>query len=1044
MTETPRPEGRTPSKDPDPQQQPDPSNDPRRIDDKKTRPSDSLDGTQGFAATLPSEGNISWDGKSSPPVERIGRYLLLEELGSGSFGVVYRALDEVLKRFVAVKLLSRFIDAGEVDSWMHEAQVLASLDHPAIVPVYDIGKTGADRPYIVSKYIGGGTLAQRVTPGGSSAADVVKIVTQLAEALHYLHRRGVMHRDIKPGNILMTEDDNAVLADFGLALPESGYGRGARFVGTPAYMSPEQARREGHRVDGRSDIYSLGVVFYELLTGTRPFRASNQEDLLDCIRSVDVRPPRQLKTSVPKELERICLKALSKKVSDRYSTAGDLVEDLKNWQHSAPMLSTIGVSGMHAEANSPAASPSTPLSSPHSSQRSLDIHNVAVIPHGLRPFDAADSDFFKYLLPGARDRNGIPDSISFWTTRIRNREPDETFRVGVLLGPSGSGKSSLMRAGVLPLVASEVNAVYVEAKPEQLEGNLFKQIVHRVPHLKPEQGLREALIRYRQRHQETDGRKLLIVIDQFEQWLNHHREDQTSELHEALRQCDGVHIQAVLLVRDDFMLGLSVFMDQIEELLLQNRNFATVEPFGSSHAREVLAAFGRAYGELSDVLTPEQQKFLEEAIDDLQRLGKIEPVQLALLSEMMKDKPWTAATLKRLGGTQGLGVAFLNDRLLGSSAHPLIRSEADAVQRILAELLPADDTVIKPPATPEHVIMERLRGLKSDETLSRLMQLLDTEVRLLTPTSSSSSQGSTTGSTSGEPAYQLTHDYLVPTIRRWLQSLNQSSRSGRVRRQLRDIAAAWNALPSPKRLPSIIEWASIRALTSKRDWTDAESRMMRTMEKRLGAGTLIVSTSIAALLGGGYYAYVQSRSEDIVSRLKEADTQEVAGVLSLVDQYRSWVLPKLANIPLQDNPQIDADESRRRFHAALAQLDEKPEAVDLLYRKLGTIEDRKVEPALRAAQKHSHLSPQSLIERLKQAISSPTGDVLPAAAMAAAVQPNHEVWTQAAEPICRKLAEKRSNQLEHWLPMLRPVGRQLLPTILRLGDQAAARAESAA
>ncbi len=400
------------------------------------------DNAAGKPPTVAGSSDLSWD-NSSAQIEKIGRYVLIEKLGAGTYGTVYRARDEALGRFVALKLLTRFSHYKEVDAWLGEARVLASLDHAAIVPVYDIGKTSTGQPYIVSKLIAGGTLGQRVSRNGCSVEEAVRITTQLADALEYLHRKGVMHRDIKPGNILTTPEGDAVLADFGLALDEMGYGKGARFVGTPAYMSPEQARSEGHRVDGRSDIYSLGVVLYELLTGTRPFKANNQDDLLDCIRNVEVRPLRQLNPSVPRELERICLKALAKKIADRYSTAGDLALDLRSWKSSPGIQSTLAASAPPAALEQPDS---------RSSGRSLDLNNVAVVPHGLRPFDAGDADFFNFLLPGARDRNGIPDCVSFWTQRIASRNPSEAFRVGVLLGPSGSGKSSMMRAGVLPLV----------------------------------------------------------------------------------------------------------------------------------------------------------------------------------------------------------------------------------------------------------------------------------------------------------------------------------------------------------------------------------------------------------------------------------------------------------------------------------------------------------------------------------------------------------------------------------------------------------------
>jgi eukaryotic-like serine/threonine-protein kinase len=440
--------------------------------------------------------SLSFDESSLGPGS-IGRYRILKELGQGAFGKVYQALDETLNRHVAVKLLTKFDDVNQLESWLSEARVLAGLDHPSIVPIFDVGRTELGQPYIVSKLIEGGSLTARRGDKEWTLKDSVRVVLQLSKALEYLHSRGVVHRDIKPGNILTTAEGNAVLADFGLAMAEESYGKGSRFVGTPAYMSPEQARLEGHRVDGRSDIYSLGVVFYELISGTRPFAAKDREELLDCIRSVEVRPLRQLRPEVPRELERICLKMLSKKVSDRYTTAGDLSEELQYWDSSAsqmPSKTSIAIE----PASTYASSDTLQLVEPQSTARTLDIETVAVVPHGLRPFDTTDADFFRYLLPGARNRDGVPESILFWVNRIVSRNEGQTFRNGVLMGPSGSGKSSLMRAGVLPLVDKEVLSVYLEAKPESLEKDLAKQIRQHFAFLGGKESLQETLTRVRQ------------------------------------------------------------------------------------------------------------------------------------------------------------------------------------------------------------------------------------------------------------------------------------------------------------------------------------------------------------------------------------------------------------------------------------------------------------------------------------------------------------------------------------------------------------------
>ncbi len=959
--------------------------------------------------------------------DKIGRYVLQSKLGQGSFGVVYQAQDEVLKRLVALKLLTRFETLGQVDAWISEARVLASLDHPSIVHVYDIGKSSAGQPYIVSKLIDGGNLSQRITSRDWSIADTVRIITQLAQAIDYLHRRGVIHRDIKPSNILTTTDGNAVLADFGLALPESGYGKGARFVGTPAYMSPEQARYEGHRVDGRSDIYSLGVIFYELLTGVRPFRADNQEDLLDCIRNVEVRPLRQLNSQVPRELERICLKALCKKIVDRYSTAADFADDLLLWNQSGQSLTLPGTTQQPAESVSPG---------PQSSVRSLDLENVAVVPHGLRPFDTSDADFFNYLVPGARDKNGVPEVIGFWVTRILSRTPTEAFPVGVLLGPSGSGKTSLMRAGILPLVRDQIVSIYVEAKPYLLEENLLKQIHRAIPSLEPSDSLRETLARVRRHNLHRQGQKLVLIIDQFEQWLNHHRDSQSTALHEALRQCDGVHVQAILLVRDDFMLGISAFMDQIEELLLQNHNFATVERFGLTHAVKVLTAFGRAYGTLNDPPSIEQAAFLQEATGELSRIGRLEPVQIALLSEMIKDKPWKSSTLRSLGGIQGLGVAFLEERLAGPSAHPLIRAQLPVVRRILHEMLPTDDTVIKPPACLQSTLLERLGGIASDELLCKLLNLIDTEVRLITPTSSASMQSSVSSTSStADPAYQLTHDYLVPTARKWLAAYDAGTRAGRVRQQLREVSASWNAKPIAKRLPTLIEWTAIRWFSNPREWSSNERRMMRTSDRRIAKWSSMAILTIAASFMIGLYSYREIHSKNLVQRLIDADTSQVSSVLRELRPYQSWVVPKLQSLSRFSIAESDQPMERAELHIGLAMFDSDPDQAKRILDNLGSIEDVHLKSILDYLNTCRSLDDSDLVRRLKQSLSDRRPQALNIAALIA-LRPNAKIaWPDYADPICDLLVHKPNTSLAYWPDLLYPLRRDLVPVLVQMGER---------
>ena len=237
---------------------------------------------------------------------------------------------------------------------------------------------------------------------------------------------------------------------------------------------------------------------------------------------------------------------------------------------------------------------------PTSGRSDSDLHAIKIVPKGLRSFDEHDADFFLELLPGPRDRDGLPDSIRFWKTRIEQTDPDKTFRVGLIYGPSGCGKSSLVKAGLLPRLGKHVLTVYVEALPEETESRLLKALRKACGNLPPGLALVDALALIRKGQVLRSGQKVLLVLDQFEQWLHAQRGEENTELVAALRQCDGEHVQAVVLVRDDFWMAATQFMRELEIRLLEGENSAAISLFGLPHARKVLAAFGCAYAILPE------------------------------------------------------------------------------------------------------------------------------------------------------------------------------------------------------------------------------------------------------------------------------------------------------------------------------------------------------------------------------------------------------------------------------------------------------------
>jgi formylglycine-generating enzyme required for sulfatase activity len=668
--------------------------------------------------------------------------------------------------------------------------------------------------------------------------------------------------------------------------------------------------------------------------------------------------------------------------------------------------------------------------------------SVTVVPKGLRSFDAHDADFFLTLLPGARDREGLPESIRFWKHRIE-AQGTPTFTVGVLYGPSGCGKSSLIKAGLLPRLAGHVCSVYVEATAEDTEARLLNGLRKRYPGLAGDLDLTGTLAALRQ----AKGKKVLLILDQFEQWLHARRGEEDSELVRALRQCDGDQVQGIVLVRDDYWMGLTRFLQELQIELLQGQNAAPVDLFDLRHAKKVLTAFGQAFGALPKALSKEQGAFLDQAVQGLSQDGRVICVRLALFAEMVKGRPWTPATWKEVGGMEGVGVSFLEETFAATTAPPQYRLHQRAAQGVLKALLPETGTDIKGNMRSQDDLLAASGYASRPRDFESLLRILDAEVRLITP-ADLEGKGQADPSTvhTGTRYYQLTHDYLVPSLRQWLTRKQKETRRGRAELLLADRAAVWNARPENRQLPSLLQWLRIRWYTRKKQWTPLQRRMIAKAGRVHAVRGCLVATMLAMATLAGLTIRERvvehqkaTQAQALVDGLVHAETAQVPALVEQLADYRPWADPLLREVISKA-----ADSSRQKLHSSLALLPVDATQVDYLYGRLLDAQPQDV-PVIRDALAPHQDRPRDRLwavaekpERGKEA------QRLRAAAALAQYDLASAAWAKFGPQVVHDLVRENPVYLGQWSEAFRPVQDAFLPPLAaifrdRNPDQAAER-----
>ena len=504
-------------------------------------------------------------------------------------------------------------------------------------------------------------------------------------------------------------------------------------------------------------------------------------------------------------------------------------------------------------------------------------------------------------------------------------------------------------------------------------------------------------------------------------------------------------------------------MTELEVELLQGRNVGLVDLFDPRHARKVLMAFGTAFGafpEQEENLSKEHNAFLDQAVTGLCLDGKVISVRLVLFAEMIKGKPWTPATLRAVGGIRGVGATFLEETFTASTAPPQHRLHQQAAQAVLNALLPEAGADIKGHMRSRQELLEVSGYAGRLREFDELLRILDGELRLITPTDPEGMAGSGQQRAAGggwrvadeedkdtqgkapvsSPAtrhpppatryYQLTHDYLVHSLRDWLTRKQKETPGGRAELLLADRATVWNARRESRQLPSLWQWLQIRLLTQKKNWLPVQRLMMQDAGRYHAVRGLVLALVLVALWAVGLVVRSEIVEQNnahhaaaLVQTLLRSETPQVPAIVQDMAPYRRWLDPLLHDAFAKAEAHGDA---RQQLHASLALLPVDATQVEYLERRLLDAEPREV-AVIRDALAGQHAE---LVERLWAVVEKPPKGKerrrLRAAAALAKYDPDSPRWDQRREAVANDLVALPSVYLATWMEYFRPVRDKLL------------------
>ncbi len=601
--------------------------------------------------------------------------------------------------------------------------------------------------------------------------------------------------------------------------------------------------------------------------------------------------------------------------------------------------------------------------------------------------------------------------------------------MGLIYGPSGCGKSSLVKAGLLPRLSDNVISVMIEAEPGHTETRLRRAIQQKCPTLPEGTSLAETIKAIRNGYGPAADKKVLIVIDQFEQWLHTAEPDQDAELVQALRHCDGARVQCILMLRDDFWMAITHFMRRLEIRIAEGQNSAAVDMFPVRHAIKVLDAFGRAFGTLPDDSQPlnaDQKAFLKQAVEGLADDGKVICVRLSLFAETMRSKAWTTKSLQEVGGAHGVGLTFLTETFDKSTAPPANRYHQRAARNVLRELLPDSGTNIRQ-STRTYQQLYEVSGYKDARDFDELIEILNAELRLITPIDPEGFDDQTpTQANDNDRHFQLTHDYLVHSLRRWLTLKQQETRGGRAELLLSERAALWKAKPENRYLPSLGETARIRMLTDRQCWTATQRALIKKATWVHAVRISMVLTVLALLVAAGIRIREDQRRDKaqtlVGGLLTNLEIGKIQSLAAEIAPLRRWADPLL--ISKLNDPAARPAEQLRAALALPASAEQQAflldQLCDLQIDEFPVVRDAIVNDA----------EVQSYLWGIVNDLEQPSDRRFQACCALAAYSPQAEAWQEHATFAVDHLLHLAPSPFLKRLDQLQDARAELLPRLL--------------